>query len=83
MKHVHYIPQYNEAEFNRIAKLADPILIKRRERAKRADVVSHRNALLRELHGLRIKSSRTVEEDKRMGEISTRVKEIMLKAGRE
>lgn len=77
MKHVHYIPQYNEAEFNRIAKAADPILIKRRERAKRAYIVSHRNAFLRELHALRVKPFRTIEDDKRMGEISAEIKRIM------
>lgn len=34
MKHVRYIPQYNEAEFNRMAKRVDKVLIARRIKAQ-------------------------------------------------
>lgn len=78
----HYIPQYNEAEFNRIAKHADAYYAKQRERATMTEVVEHRNALLRERYNLRTKPRRTPDEDRRMEELNKEIKELMLQIGR-
>jgi hypothetical protein len=82
MKHTHYIPATNESEFNHIAKVCDPVLIKRRERAAAKDIVAKRNALLRELSDLRYKPRRTVEDDRRMDELSAEVRALMMQIGR-
>ena len=78
----HFIPAVNEREFNHLAKVCDPVLIKRRERAKAAETVKQRNALLGELSDLRYKPRRTVEDDGRMDELSMEAREIMLRIGR-
>jgi len=78
---VHYIPATNEAEFNHLAKVCDPVLIKRRERAKAAEIVKQRNALLGELSDLRYKPRRTLDEDRRMDELSVEVRELMMRIG--
>jgi len=79
---VHYIPATNEAEFNHLAKTCDPVLIKRRDRAKAAEIVKQRNALLKELSDLRYKHRRTLDEDRRMDELSVEVRELMMRIGR-
>ena len=76
---VHFIPQYNESEFNHLAKVCDPVLIKRRERAKAAEIVKQRNALLGELSDLRYKPRRTLDEDRRMDELTVEVRELMMR----
>lgn len=78
---VHYIPAVNEAEFNHLATVCDPVLIKRRERAAMTEIVKHRNALLRELHDLRMKPRRNLEDDARMDELSAEVRELMMQIG--
>ena len=82
MKHTHFIPAVNEREFSHLAKVCDPVLIKRRERAKAAETVKQRNTLLRELSDLRYKPRRTLDEDRRMSELTVEVREIMLRIGR-
>jgi len=77
----HFIPAVNEREFNHLAKVCDPVLIKRRERAATKDIVDKRNALLRELSDLRYKPRRTVEDDRRMDELSAEVRELMMQIG--
>ena len=78
----HYIPAINEREFNRMAKVCDPVLIARRERAVMTEIVNRRNALLRERYNLRTKPRRTLDEDKRMSELDVEIKELMGKIGR-
>lgn len=79
---VHFIPQYNEAEFNRIVKHADAYYASQRERATMMETVEHRNALLRERYNLRTKPRRTPDEDRRMEELNGDIKELMLEIGR-
>lgn len=73
----HYLPKYNESEFNRIANEADPILLERRKRKMCTEIVKHRNAILRELSDLRYKPRRTLDEDQRMEEIEKEAKRLM------
>ena len=82
MKHTHFISAVNEREFNHLAKTCDPVLIKRRDRAKAAETVKQRNALLRELSDLRYKPRRTLDEDRRMDELGAEVRELMMRIGR-
>ena len=81
MKHTHFIPAVNEREFNHLAKVCDPVLIQRRERAKAAETVKQRNALLKELSDLRYKPRRTFEDDRRMDELTVEVRVLMMKIG--
>ena len=74
MRHTHFIPAVNEREFNHLAKVCDPVLIKRRERAKAAETVKQRNALLRELSDLRYKPYKTLSEVKQMAEVETEIR---------
>lgn len=78
----HYQPAVNEYEFNQMALVCDPILIKRREKAASMEIVNHRNMLLRQLSDLRYKPYRTIEEDRRMGELGTEVRMLMMQIGR-
>lgn len=77
-----YRPQYNESEFGRIAKRVDAYYADKRRKSAMIDIVEQRNALLRERNDLRVKPRRTIAEDKRMSELDTEIKEIMLKIGR-
>lgn len=77
-----YRSQYNEPEFGRIAKRVDAYYANQRRKSAMIDIVEHRNALLRELHDLRTLPYRNMEQEKRMNELDTEIKEIMLKIGR-
>ena len=77
-----YRPQYNESEFGRIAKRVDAYYADKRRKSAMIDIVEHRNALLRELYDLRTLPRRTIEEDKRLNELDTEIKKIMLEIGR-
>jgi hypothetical protein len=81
MKNYHYIPAVNESEFGKIAKHCDPVLQERRRIAAMSDIVQKRNALLRELSDLRSKPRRTLEEDKRMAELTEQAKTMMREIG--
>jgi hypothetical protein len=53
MKHVRYIPQYNESEFKRMAKRADRVLIARRNKAQGdLECLNISNSRIRELENL-------------------------------
>ena len=77
----HYIPATDEAEFNRIAKAADQILLEHRRIAIMQDIVKHRNAVLRELSDLRYKPRRNIEDDKRMAELEQEARGLMQQIG--
>lgn len=77
----HYQPAVNEYEFNRMALVCDPVLIKRREMSKATEIVNQHNMLLRQLSDLRYKPRRTLDEDKRMDELSLEVRKIMMEIG--
>jgi hypothetical protein len=78
----HYIPQYNESEFNMLSKRVDSYYVSKRRRANMSDIIQKRNTLFRELHDLRMKPRRTREDDRRMAEIENEVREMMLEIGR-
>lgn len=77
-----YIPQYNESEFGRIAKRVDLYYANQRRKSAMIDIVEHRNALLKERYNLRTLPRRTIEEEKRLSELDTEIKKIMLEIGR-
>ena len=61
----HYIPQYNERAFNRIAVEADPVLIERR----RMEVCRRQQEVYREIVNLRSKPYRTIPESVKLNEL--------------
>jgi hypothetical protein len=78
----HYIPVTNESEFEKIAQNADAYYAKQKERAKMCELVDKRNARLRELHDLRVKPRRTLDEDKKMAGLEIELRNMMLEIGR-
>lgn len=75
----HYIPPINEAEFNKIAKSADPVLIERRRIAAIQEIVKCRSELFHELSCLRNKPFCTSQENKRKKELEQEAKDMMRK----
>jgi len=78
----HYIPQYNESEFNRLAKRVDAYYADQRRKSAMIDIVEHRNALLKERYNLRTLPYRNMGQEKRMSELDIEIKRIMGQMGR-
>lgn len=74
----HYIPQYDECTFNRIAEDTDPVLLERRKRKASANIVHQRTAILCQLSDLRDRPYRTQKDEQRMWELQDEAKRLTL-----